>query len=202
MPNSPKGRPLRLPGPGFELTRIPRTRQPLRRWFRVHQTVYSPRYFSLNAGHRFSHENSPYPVLYLGVDVDTCLFERFGDEIYDSELALPQSLWSAHSLATVKIPEIVVCDLTRPQTLSALKVDLTALVNENLEIPQAWGLAIQKHPAKFQGIKYKSRFNDKACLAVFRRDDIAGQISGSVAGALSTQDEAVDWLARHRVKLY
>jgi hypothetical protein len=51
----------------------------VRNWFRVHPTLHSPRHFSLNPAHRFSHKDCPYPILYLGVNIDTCLFERFGD---------------------------------------------------------------------------------------------------------------------------
>jgi len=141
-------------------------------------------------------------MLYLGVNIDTCLFERFGDEAYDGAQTLPQSLWNAHSVSLLQVPEISVCDLTKPETLSALRVDLTALMNEKLDIPQEWGLAIQKHPSNFQGIKYKSRFNDRACLAVFQRDDIKKSMPASVLGVLSSLNEAADWLDKHRVRLY
>ena len=202
MSSSPAVRTLRLPAPGFDKLKIPRTRQPGRNWFRVHQTVHSSRYFSLNPAHRFSHQDCPYPVLYLGVNIDTCLFERFGDETYDSAKALPQSLWDAHSVSLLQVPEICLCDLTKPETLSALRVDLTALMNEKLDVPQEWGVAIQKHPSNFQGIKYKSRFNDRACLAVFQRDGLEKSMPDSALGALSAVDEAADWLDKHRVRLY
>jgi hypothetical protein len=122
MSSSPAVRTLRLPAPDFDKYKIPRTKQPARNWFRVHQPVHSPRYFSLNPAHRFSPQDCPYPVLYLGVN--------------------------------------------------------------------------------FQGIKYKSRFNDRACLAVFQRDGLEKSMPDSALGALSTLDEAADWLDKHRVRLY
>jgi len=176
MSSSPAVRTLRLPAPGFDKLKIPRTRQPGRNWFRVHQTVHSSRYFSLNPAHRFSHK--------------------------DGAKALPQSLWDAHSVSLLQVPEICLCDLTKPETLSALRVDLTALMNEKLDVPQEWGVAIQKHPSNFQGIKYKSRFNDRACLAVFQRDGLEKSMPDSALGALSAVDEAADWLNKHRVRLY
>jgi hypothetical protein len=38
----------------------------------------SARHFSINAAHRFSHLDCHCAVLYLGPNLDTCLFERFG----------------------------------------------------------------------------------------------------------------------------
>lgn len=202
MSSSPAVRTLRLPPPDFDKLKIPRTQQPVRNWFRVHQTIHSPRYFNLNPAHRFSHKDCPYPTLYLGVNIDTCLFERFGDEAYDGAKTLSQSLWNAHSVSLLQVPPICLCDLTKPETLSALRVDLMALMNEKLEVPQQWGLALQKHPSNFQGIKYKSRFNDRACLAVFQRDSLENSMPDSALGALPALDDAADWLDQHRVWLY
>lgn len=202
MSSSRAVRSLRFPPPDFARLKIPRTRQPVRNWFRIHKAHDSARYFSLNPAHRFSHKNCPFAMLYLGVNIDTCLFERFGDEAYDGAMTLAQSLWNAYSVSRIRVPEIRICDLTKPETLSALRVDLTALTNEKLAIPQEWGLAIQKHPSNFQGIKFKSRFNDRTCLTVFRRDNIESYISDTVLGPLSALDDAADWLDKHRVRLY
>jgi hypothetical protein len=59
----------------------------------VHPTRYPARYFSLNPQHRFLHSGCPYPFLYIGIDVATCLFERFGGLMYEERHALPSSLW-------------------------------------------------------------------------------------------------------------
>ena len=202
MSNSPAVRSLRLPPANFDTLKVPRTRQPTRNWFKVHRACFSARYFSLNTTHRFSHGDCPYPLLYLAVDVDTCLFERFGDEAYDRQKSLANSLWDTCVVSTIQVPETHVWDLTKPQTLSALMVDLTALTNEQLAIPHQWGLAIQRHPANFQGIKFKSRFNDRACLALFGRDGIEKFQSETRLGPLSTHDAAAVWLDKHKVRLY
>src|SRR5437879_11406779 len=106
MSSSPAARPLRLPPTDFDRIKIPKTRQPPRNWFRVHQSGYPAIFLSLNTAHRFSHKDSPYPFLYLGIDIETCLFERFGDETYDDQMAIAQSIWYEHSLSTVQIPEV------------------------------------------------------------------------------------------------
>jgi hypothetical protein len=202
MSDNPVDRRLRLPPSNFSEIKVPRTRQPARNWFRVHQSRHSPARFSLDAHHRYSHKDCPYPLLYIGVDIDTCLFERFGDIAYDKQKAISQSLWNANSVSAVQVPEIYVCDLTNARTLTSLMVDLSALMHTTIAAPQEWGLAIQQHPASFQAIKFKSRFNGKACLALFRRDGIEGRLREKHGGTLDDNDGAVDWLDKHQISLY
>ena len=202
MSNDPPARNLRLPPAGFNGIKIPRTRQPVRNWFRVHLSQSPAIYFWLNTSHRFSHKECPYPFLYLAADIDTCLFERFGDKAYDQQKAIAQSLLQAHSVSAIRVPAAYVCDLTRATTLSALMVDLSALMHNDLATPQQWGLAIQRHPANYQAIKFKSRFNGKACLALFQRDGMETRLQETPLGTLSNDDEAVDWLDKHKVSLY
>jgi hypothetical protein len=141
-------------------------------------------------------------MVYLGSDTATCLFERFGDEMYDRGRAIAQSLWRAHSVSTIRVPEIHVCDLTNARTLSGLMVDLGALAHHDLRTPQEWGLAIQQHPANFQAIKFKSRFNHKICLALFRRDGIEKRLKETFVQPLPANDAAADWLHDHKASLY
>lgn len=203
LSSSSTGRTLRRPSGDFESVMIPCGRQPDRNWFRVHQSGRQPVFFSLNPNHRFSHPDCPYKMLYVGLDIQTCLFERFGDEVYDGKKSMPESLWKAHGVSLLRCPSLHVCDLTNPRTLTAMMVDYTALMNEKLEIPQEWGLAIQKHPANFQGIKYKSRFNGRTCLVIFDRDGISTQVRvGKAIGPLEHHDPAVEWIADHQVCLY
>ncbi len=202
MSSNPAARALRLPPANFSGLKIPRTHQPARNWFRVHRSSFAATYFSLSANHRFSHKDCPYAFLYLGVDVDTCLFERFGDTAYDGNRAIPQALWGAHSVSSVQVPEIHICDLTGAKTLSAMMADLSALMHNDLSSPEDWGWAIQKHPANFQAIKFRSRFNGKACLALFQRGGVEKRLQEKVVSTLMNDDAAVDWLDKHKVGLY
>jgi hypothetical protein len=202
MSSNPAVRTLRLPPANFNRIKIPRTRLSARNWFHVHQTQSQAAYFSLNTAHRFSHKNCPYSFLYLAVDTDTCLFERFGDKAYDQQKAIAHSLWLAHSISTIRLPELHVCDLTNAKTLSALMVDLSALMHKDVATPQEWGLALQQHPVAFQGIKYKSRFNGKGCLALFQRDGIETRLRDTLLDTLSNNDGAADWLDKYKVSLY
>jgi RES domain-containing protein len=202
MSSNPAARTLRLPPANFSGLKIPRTRQPARNWFRVHQSGFAATCFSLSTNHRFSHQDCPYPFLYLGVDTDTCLFERFGDTAYDGKKAIPQTLWEVHSVSMVQVPEIQVCDLTNAKTLSAMMTDLSALMHNDISAPRDWGLAIQKHPANFQAIKFRSRFNGKACLGLFQRDSFEKRLREKVLNTLANDDAAVNWLDKHKVSLY
>jgi hypothetical protein len=202
MSNNPADRRLRLPPANFSELKIPRTRQPARGWFRLHQSGHSPTRFSLDAHHRYSHQDCPYQVLYLGADAHTCLFERFGDKAYDNQNAIPQSLWHAHGFSTIHVPDIRVCDLTNARTLTAMRVDLSSFMHTSIAVPQEWGLAIQRHPARFQGIKFKSRFNGKACLALFQRDGVENRLRKKQLDTLSNDGTAVEWLDKYQIALY
>src|SRR5579883_1198006 len=190
---------LRLPPSNLDKLEIPKTRLPARNWYRIHQSRFSALHFSLNTIHRFSHEDCPCPLLYLAVDTDTCSLECFGDKAFERKQTIPQSLWMAHRITCVHLPALQICDLTDSRTLNALKLDLSALMNNDLTAPQAWGLALQRHPARFQGIRFKSRFNGKDCLAVFKRDGIEARLRETPLDPLPENDAALDWLDTHKV---
>jgi hypothetical protein len=202
MSNRPGDRPLRLPPPNFAEMKIPRTRQAGRDWFRIHQSGQSPVHFSVDAHHRYSHKDCSFPILYLAADIQTCLFERFGDKAYDNQNAISQSLWSAHCVSTIWVPKIHVCDLTNSRTLTSLRVDLSALMHTAIAAPQEWGLAIQRHPANFRAVKFKSRFNGNACLALFQRDGIETRLREKQLSRLDDDEMPVDWLDKHQISLY
>src|SRR5215472_6500144 len=166
MSSNPSARPVRLPPPDFAKQKLPVTRQPAKRWFRVHAKAHNATYFSLSPAHRYSHPQCPYPILYIAIDVETCLMERFGDYIYDNARHLPQTIWDSTVISTIKVPGLNLCDLSKAATRSALSVDLASLMSPDLSIPQQWGLEIQNHPSEVPAIKYRSRFTDEPCLAI------------------------------------
>jgi hypothetical protein len=102
----------------------------------------------------------------------------------------------------VQVPALQVCDLASARTLSAMMADLSALMHQDLACPQVWGLAIQKHPANFQAIRFKSRFNGKPCLSIFQRDSLKSRLKETLLETLSNVDEAAAWLDEHKVSLY
>jgi hypothetical protein len=163
--------------------------------------VYSAIHFTLKPTHRYSHPNCPYPILYVAMDAGTCLWERFGDNVFDHGYTLPKTQWDDQMISTIEVPRLYLCDLSKTATRSALTVDLTALMNDDLTVPQQWGLEIQKHPAQVPALKFQSRFTAKACLAIFDRGGIRVQLKESPLSPLNQFDPALDWLTKNQVTL-
>lgn len=197
----PPARPSYLPAPELQQRELPATPQPRRAWFRVHRSGASPLEFALRAHHRFSHPECPFPVLYLGASAPTCLWEYFGDDVFGGRHVISAAKWAGCSLSEVIVPAVRVCALTLESTRAALAVDRASLLAAALATPQAWGLALQQHPAAFQGLKYSSRFLDRPCLALFDRDGLAGRLQARPLGPLSELAAAADWLEERQAAL-
>jgi hypothetical protein len=82
-----------------------------------------------------------------------------------------------------------------------MSVDKASILAADLTIPQAWGLAVQRHPAGFEAIKYTSRFLDQPCLALFDRGGLQSKLRVKALGALNKLDAAVDWLDERKAAL-
>ena len=201
MPANPVSRPLRLPPADLATRVLPRTRQPARSWFLIHAKQYSAIFFSINPAHRYSHADCPYQLLYVGPDLKTCLWERFGDHIYDHGYTIPRAQWDDAVISCIDVPPLRLCDLSRAPTRSALTVDLTALMNDDITVPQEWGLQIQKHPSEVPAIKFRSRFTNVACLAIFDRGTTKAQLKERLIGPLNQSDPSLDWLTQNEVTL-
>src|SRR5437879_3685701 len=104
MSNKPAQRPLRLPPADLAQEAVPRLRLPARGWCRLHPMGRKAIYFSLNSAHRFSHSNCPSEILYLGADPETCLWERFGDVVFDDDHRIARTLWIKTGISTIHVP--------------------------------------------------------------------------------------------------
>jgi hypothetical protein len=192
---------LLRPGQDFGQRLIPVTRQPSRVWYRVHRSAVPAVDFGLLPFHRFSHDRCPHPILYLGASIQTCLWEVFGDDVFQGQRAIALSKWSGRQVSQINVPELAVCALNLAQTRDAAGVDKASLLATDLSIPQAWGLAVQQHSAGFQAIKYSSRFVDQPCLALFDLEGLAGQLKAGRLGDLVDLDTTVDWLHDRKAAL-
>lgn len=177
------------------------TRYPSRDLWRLHQTGLGAIHFALHPSHRFSHPACPFPVLYLAEDLATCLWERFGDDILNEGSPVPLSLWMSRSASRVRVPELCLCDLTDARTTTRAKVDLAALTSVDLAVPMEWGLRIQQHPAAFDGLRYRSRFNHEPCIVLFDRDGLASRLRATLVADLAGIADADDFLRQHHVAL-
>jgi hypothetical protein len=181
---SPAKRPLHLPLADFSSLEIPKTRKGFRKWWRLHQGSLSPIFYSKSDANRFA--VPALGTLYVGSDPQTCLLEKYGDELYGAKNRgeiprLSATDWRDRAMTAVGIPAVYVCDLTSPETLSACRVDMGTLTHPDLIYPQAWAKAIMEHPANFDGILYLSRFTQKPCLALYPRREIEVRIINSDA---------------------
>jgi hypothetical protein len=140
-------------------------------------------------------------LLYVGVDPETCLWERFGDKLFDGGHSLPRTHWDDASISAIDVPLLQLCDLASTVTRGAITVDLSALMNDDLSVPQAWGLAIQKHPDDAPAIKFKSRFTGRSCVAIFERGSTPGQLKEKALGPLNLFTPALGWLRKHQISL-
>lgn len=80
-------------------------------------------------------------------------------------------------------------------------MDLCPLAHTNLDIPHAWGLAIQTHPSLPDGLRYLSLYTDQPCLALFERPGISTKLTAEALELLPDLDEADAFLDTHRIAL-
>ncbi|MBL9172508.1 MAG: RES family NAD+ phosphorylase [Verrucomicrobiales bacterium] len=202
MPNNqgPARTPL-LPSANFGQRTIPVTRQSQRLWFRIHPTGSPALHFRCLPHHRFSHPKCPFPLLYLGATLQTCLWEVFGDDVFLGKRAISSARWNGCSISQIQVPAVNVCSTTLERTRDAMTVDKASLMAADLSIPQAWSLAIQKHPLGFEGIKCSSRFLNQSCLALFERGQLPSRFHVAHLGTLNDLDSAVDWLEEREAAL-
>lgn len=168
-------------------------------WFRVHPLDKSAIYFGKSANNRFTPKNSPFGVLYAGEDLPTTLFEVFGDEMFENDCRVRAWRWMSYRISKMRIPSVVICDLSDEQTRTALRVDLSTLMTPEIEVPQEWALAIMNHPTEVDGIQYQSRFTSRKCLALFNRREIGSKISTTPLGELPKIPEANKFLDEYEV---
>jgi hypothetical protein len=193
-------RPVRVPGRDFDEREIPVLEASVS-FLRVHETGRTPLYFSRNAAHRYSHPDGPLAVCYVAETVETCLWERFGDDVLSEGAPVSRSVWMSRSVTWGTVEVLRICDLTQAVVRSACRVDLSALHHTDLSIPQAWSKALQEHPAQFEGLRYLSRFDQGVCLALFGRSGIESRISLRRTEALGALEEGDSFLNSHRVAL-
>lgn len=170
-------------------------------WIRVHSIQYSAVHFGTKANNRFTPDNSPFGVLYAGENLQTALFELFGDEMFQDDHRIRTWKWMSYQVSSLQLPQVFVCDLCDPHTVVALGVDIASLMAADLKVPQAWALAIMNHSANVDGIQYQSRFPAGNCLALFDRQNIKSTIQTTSLGPLSSLQEANDFLDEFEIAL-
>lgn len=170
-------------------------------WWKVHHVSRPPTQFSSNPAHRFSSPDGRFEVLYLASDIETCLWEVFGDEVFAGARTLSYAAWSSRAVSSVEVPSCRLCNLNSAKTRSAMGCDMTALTHSDVAIPQAWAKAVQSLPAAFDGLLYQSRFTQKPCLALFSPPFSPPPLSPTDCLPLNEHPEAIRFIARNTLAL-
>jgi len=129
------------------------------------------------------------------------LWEYFGDDVFGGRHVISAAKWNGCSLSQVGVPQLKACAISLEATRNSMGVDKASLLAADISVPQAWGLAVQQHPAAFDALKYSSRFIDQPCLALFDRGGMAAQLKETLVGPLNSLDAAVNWLDERKVEL-
>jgi hypothetical protein len=147
-------------------------------WHRLCRVEFPSRFFA-SKGSRLTPISGDFPCVYLAVDQETTVAEVWGDRFAaqrangDDLYVIPrQQALRWNYLQTTGLPEdLRLCDLTQPDTRLALGIDAGTLYATNLQLPQLWAERIARHPSRFDGIVYRSRHTDLACLVLWNRAD-------------------------------
>lgn len=195
-------RPIRLPAKDFNNRPLPVSIIRNFKGLRLHGVTRPAIQFRNVPSHRFSHPDASSGLIYLAGDLETCLWECFGDAILEPGTAVSRSIWMGRKLSEIQTrTQLRICDLTETKTRSTLKVDLSALKHNDLNIPQAWGLAIMNHPDAVDGFHFTSRFTNRLCSVLFGDTRITSILKSKPVGSLSSLDEGAVFLEENEIAL-
>lgn len=152
---------------------------------RIHQCRYSALYFGKTGVYRFDAPHHEYGVLYIADHIDGAFVETFGD-VWDvqahynivSAARLVSRCVSAVHLAR----PITVCDLT-DEGLARIGADGRLTSGDRL-MAQQWSLAIWRHTAAVDGIRYRVR-HDQSEIAIALFDRAANAVTADSLGMLT-----------------
>ncbi len=190
-------RPFYKPSEDFGKRKIPVTMLEAGVLLRLHGSDLPALHFGRRAGARFTPEDTPRGVMYLAEDLETCIFEVFGDEMLAGRCLIRAFKWMNYSVSEIGFPALRVCDFTDVVTTTAAGVDLASLMAQDLAGPQAWSRAVMHHRARFQAIRYASRFTGGGCLALFEAPEICEAVTATAAGRLHETPDANAFLDEH-----
>jgi hypothetical protein len=198
----PASRPIRLPAEDFARKPLPASIISDFKALRLHGATRPATQFRKVPSHRFTHPDSAKGLLYLGDDLETGLWESFGDAILNPGCVIARSLWMTRQVSKIHTTtKLRLCDLTDLKTRTSLKVDLSALNHTDLNIPQAWGLAIMNHLDAVDGFYYASRFTGMRCAVLFGDKRLSLALKSEPSGALIDFEESARFLEENEIAL-
>ena len=156
-------------------------------WFRSHEVSLDPLFFGRSASHRWDAPDGSYGVLYLAADPFCAFMEAIGRGALRTRF-VPAALLKARALSPVKlVRNLRLIDLVKSGGLTRLGAEGSLTSGAGYRNSQLWSEALASHPAKADGIYYRSRYDPQrfAC-ALFER----------CAPALTIADAGSSWAAQ------
>jgi hypothetical protein len=62
-------------------------------------------------------------------------------------------------------------------------------------------LAIERHPANFDGLRYRSHFDNQPCIALFERALLVPQLRETIVADLADAPESDAFVIQHQLSL-
>jgi len=140
--------------------------------------------------------------MYFAEDLETCLWECFGDPILDPGAEISHVKWFHSQASEIGLNRpLLVCDLTDMATRRHLGLDISALNHADLAVPQAWGLALQTHRDNIDGFFFPSRFTGKRCIVLFDRPSVVAKLTSKPEEYLPKIDGACEFISKNHINL-
>lgn len=128
-------------------------------WCRSHKAGYDPIFFGRNRAQRWDAPKGDYGVLYLGADERCAFMESIGRSYLRTRL-VPASVLKVRQLSKIRFSkELCLIDLVASGGLTRLGAEGSLANGLGYRNSQRWSEALRSHPAKIDGIYYRSRYD-------------------------------------------
>jgi hypothetical protein len=129
--------------------------------------------FYVHPDSRLTPLSGDFPCVYLGENKATAIAEKWGDRFYGSRklgvFTIPRMLAATGEFLTTPLPALTVCDWTDPQVRLAIGIEGGTQNATDIALPRLWAERVARHPAKYDGILYRSRHTDQLCVVLWLR---------------------------------
>jgi hypothetical protein len=134
--------------------------------FRTHGIGRGPTSAGKAGVNRFDAPDDSYKVLYLGADPYCAFIEAFG-HVPGTRVVTTEALRSKAMAQLHPQPPLRLIDLTESGALVRIGAD-ARLFSAEYNVSQSWSKALHDHPARAQGLLYRSRLDPaRTAIALF-----------------------------------